>query len=194
MASYPVRRKFTEQEYLTVERAAEFKSEFLDGEMHAMSGASKPHGRLQRNLIGELYAALRGGKWEVFTSDFRVRTSDRVYFYPDVSVFCGEVRTTDRHDDTSTNPVVIFEVLSPSTEKYDRDVKFQHYRTIDSLADYVLVSQEEIRIEHYTRCADGTWNRRDYGSPQEELKIESIGVSIALDRIYDQAEFPPAEN
>lgn len=194
MASYPVRRKFTEQEYLTIERAADYKSEFLDGEIYAMSGASKPHGRLQRNLIGELYAALRGGTCEVFTSDFRVRTSDHEYFYPDVSAFCGEARTTDRHDDTSTNPIVLFEVLSQSTEKYDRDVKFRHYGTIDSLTDYVLVSQEDMRIEQYTRQTNGTWNRRDYWNPEEELKIESIGVAIPLARIYDQVSFAPAEN
>jgi Uma2 family endonuclease len=194
MASYPVRRKFTEREYLTIERAAEFKSEFLDGEIYAMSGATRPHGRLQRNLLIEVHTAVRDRGCEALGSDSRVRTSDRSYFYPDVAVFCGPERTTDHNRDTSTNPTVIFEVLSPSTEKYDRDVKFRHYRTIDSLTDYLLISQEQMYIEQYTRQPDGTWNRRDYWNPEEELKIESIGVAIPLARIYDQVEFPPAEN
>ena len=104
---------------------------------------------------------------------------------------CGPT-TADEHDDNLTNPVAILEVLSSSTEKYDRGLKFQLYRTIDSLNDYILVNQEQLRIEHYTRHADGAWTFRDYQGPDEELKVDSIGVAIPLRRIYDRVGIQPA--
>ena len=134
VASQPI-SKLTEQEYLAIERAAESKSEFLDGEMFAMAGASSRHVLLQRNLLIEVHTAVRLHGRQAIGSDGRVRVSEHAYFYPDVSVFCGAVETTDQHDDNFINPVVIFEVLSPSTERYDRGVKFQRYRTIGSLTD-----------------------------------------------------------
>jgi Uma2 family endonuclease len=191
VASNPV-SKLTEEQYLAIERAAEFRSEFLDGEMFAMAGTSNRHGRIQRNLIGELYIALRGGTGGPFGSDSRVKVSSEAYVYPDVTVVCGRQRTADEHDDILINPVAIFEVLSPSTEKYDRGLKFQHYRTLDSLMDYILVNQEQVRIEQFTRQPDGTWTLRDYQGPDEELKIDSIGVAIPLRQIYDQLDIPPA--
>jgi Uma2 family endonuclease len=112
--------------------------------------------------------------------------------YPDVTVVCGEQQAFDEHDDILMNPVAIFEVLSPSTEKYDRGLKSRLYRSIDSLRDYVLVDQEQVRVEQYTRQADGTWTLRDYQSPDEELKIDSIGVAIPLQRIYRRVGIPPA--
>jgi Uma2 family endonuclease len=112
--------------------------------------------------------------------------------YPHVSVVCGERQAVDEDDDVLIDPVAIFEVLSPSTEKYDRGLKFQLYRTIDSLNDYILVNQEQVRVEQYTRHADGTWTFRDYQSPGEELKIDSIGVAIPLRRIYDRVGVQPA--
>jgi len=178
----------TEEEYLAIERAAEFKSEFLDGEMLSMVGASDRHVRLQRNLLIEVHIRVRDRGCEAIGSDGRVRVSDRAYFYPDVSVLCGSVRTLDQHRDNFVNPVAIFEVLSPSTEKYDRGLKFQRYRSIASLTDYILVSQEQMRIEQFTRRSDGTWTFRDYQSPDEEVKIDSLGVAIPLARIYDQVD------
>ena len=156
MASNPV-TKVTEEQYLAIDRAAEFRSEFLDGEMIAMSGGSMRHAQLQANVIGELFAALRGGDCRVYSSDFRVRVSKtRMYAYPDVSVVCGKHALADERQDILLNPVVIFEVLSPSTEKYDRGVKFRYYRTIDSLTDYVLVDQDQVRIERYCHETDNT--------------------------------------
>lgn len=184
MASNPV-FKLTDEQYLALERAAEFKSEFLNGEMYAMSGASMGHLRIQQNLAGALYAALRGTRCEAFGSDFRIKVSSRAYFYADVSVACQPV-TADEHDDNLTNPAVIFEILSPSTEKFDRGTKFQLYRTIPSLTDYILVSQEEIRIEQFTRQTDDNWTLRDHNYPERELSIDSIGVSIPLRQIYDR--------
>jgi Uma2 family endonuclease len=191
VASNPV-SKLTEGQYLAIERAVEFRSEFLNGEMFAMPGASTNHARLQQNLSGELYAALRGGPCEAFGSDFRIRVSSRMYTYPGVSVVCGGLRVAD--DDNLLNPVVIFEVLSPSTEKHDRGLKFQHYRTLDSLQDYILVHQDQVRIEQYTHRPDHTWTLRDYQVQEDDLKIDSIGVSIPLTRIYDRIKIAPPAN
>ena len=184
MASDPI-TKLTEQEYLAIERAAQFRSEFIDGEMFAMAGASKRHGLIQRNLQGELYVALRGGKCGPFGPDSRVRISAESYTYPDVSVVCDQ-SVAGGDEDNLVNPVVIFEILSPTTEKYDRGAKFQLYRTIESLQEYILVNQDQVRIEQFTRQADGTWKLRDLEGPEAELKIDSIGVAIALRRIYDK--------
>jgi Uma2 family endonuclease len=191
VASNPV-TKVTEEQYLAIDRAAEFRSEFLDGEMVARSGVSMRHARLHQNISVGLDNPLRDRGCEVFGSDFRVRVSRRMYAYPDVSVVCGEPRLADERQDILLNPVVIFEVLSPSTEKYDRGVKFQHYRTVDSLKDYVLVDQDQFRIEHYSRETDNTWTLHDHQGLNDELKIASIGVSLSLSRIYDRVELPGA--
>ena len=113
-----------------------------------------------------------------------------MYTYQDVSVVCGKPQLADEHQDILLNPVVICEVLSPSTAGYDRGLKFQHYRGIESLHDYVLVEQNSMVIEHYMRQADGTWTLRDYRTPNDELKIDSLGVAIPLARIYDGVELP----
>jgi Uma2 family endonuclease len=184
MASNPV-VKLTEDEYLAIERAGEFKSEFIGGEMFAMSGGSPRHSKLQWNLVMELGGAIRGKGCTGFGSDMRVRVSAAMYTYPDISVVCGTPRYADGESESLLNPTVIVEVLSPSTEKYDRGLKFQHYRTIESLNDYLLVDQDQIRIEQYTRQADGTWMFRDYQKQEDELSVESIEVSIPLARIYE---------
>lgn len=188
MASHPV-TKLTEQEYLALERAAEFKSEFFRGEMFAMSGASLQHLRLQQNLARELGNALSGGRCEAFGSDLRVRVSSDMYTYPDVTVVCGEPSLADGHKDVLLNPLVIFEILSPSTESYDRGIKLQLYRTIASLQDYILVSQNEVRVGQYTRQENNLWILRDYTTLDEELSIPSIGVSLPMRAIYNRVEF-----
>jgi len=180
----------TEEQYLTLERAAEFKSEYFDGEMFARSGASMRHARLQQNLTTQLSMALDGGRCEPFGSDLRVRVSSRMYTYPDVSVVCGEPLLADDHQDVLLNPVAIFEVLSPSTETYDRGTKLQRYRTIPTLQDYILVNQTEIRIEQYTRQENNLWILRDYQTLDEELIVKSIAVWLPLSRIYNRVEFP----
>jgi Uma2 family endonuclease len=189
VASNPL-SKLTEEQYLTIEREAEFRSEFLNGEMFAMSGGSLNHAGLQANILVEVSVGIRGKGCRAFGPDFRIRVSSRMYTYPDVSVVCGEPLVAGEQNDNLLNAAVIFEVLSPSTEKYDRGLKFQHYRTIDSLKDYILVDQSQIRIEQYTRQPDNSWTLRDYQRPEEELKVDSIGVSIPLQRIYDQIELP----
>ena len=192
MASNPV-TKISEEQYLAIDRAAEFRSEFVDGEMFAMSGGSLRHARLQRNLLFELQSPLRDTGCEAFTSDMRVRVpATRMYAYPDVTVICGKPVLADEQQDILLNPVVIFEVLSPTTEKYDRGLKFQHYRTIESLKDYILVDQNQVLVEQFTRQDDNTWTLRDYRLPDQELTIPSINVSLPVRRIYDRIELPGA--
>jgi len=189
MASNAV-TKVTEEQYLAIDRAAEFRSEFLDGEIIAMSGGSPRHSKLQINLALEVETALRGTPCQAFSSDLRVRVSPRMYTYPDLTVVCGEPLVADDRQDILLNPKVIFEVLSPSTEYYDRGVKFRRYREIKSLTDYILVDQDQARIEQFTRGEAHTWTFRDYQDASEILLIESIGVSLPIARIYERIEFP----
>jgi Uma2 family endonuclease len=185
--------KLTEEQYLALDRAAEFRSEFVDGEIFAMSGGSLRHARLQRNLLFELQSALKDTGCEGFTSDMRVRVpATGMYAYPDVTVICGKPVLADEQQDILLNPVVIFEVLSPTTEKYDRGLKFQHYRAIESLKDYILVDQNQVLVEQFTRHDGNTWTLRDYQLLDQELTIPSINVSLPVRRIYDRIELPGA--
>ena len=190
MASSPI-TKVTAEEYLALDRAAEFRSEFIDGEIIAMSGGSMRHARLGASMFGQLYVALQGSECEAFTSDFRVRASSQIYVYPDVVVVCGKPVLADERQDILLNPRVIVEVLSPSTEHHDRGVKFQNYRTIETLRDYILVAQNQVRIEQYTRVQANTWTLREYQEIADMLPIESIGVTVPLARIYERIELSP---
>ncbi len=186
--------KVTEEEYLALDRAAEVRSEFLDGEMWAMSGGSIWHSQLAANLTAELHNALHGGKCRVFTSDLRVRVMPRrMYAYPDVTVVCGKPVLADDRQDILLNPTAVFEVLSPSTEKYDRGAKFRYYLTIGTLKDYILIDQFTMRVEQYTRGSEGAWTFRAYQQSSEEFKIQSLGVALSLSRIYDGIELAPAD-
>jgi Uma2 family endonuclease len=158
--------------------------------MFAMSGASMRHAELQSNIQGELYAAFRNRECRVYGSDFRIRVSSQMYTYPDISVVCGKPVLADDSQDALLNPVVIVEVLSPSTEKYDRGLRLQHYRTIATLQEYILVDQGQVRIEQYTRQDNAVWTVRDLQGLDAELALSSIGVSLSLRRIYDRVEFP----
>jgi len=188
VASSPL-TKVTAEEYLALDRAAEFRSEFIDGEIIAMSGGSARHSKLQVNLTLELETALRGTPCQTFSADLRVRVSPRMYTYPDLTVVCGKLLLADDKQDILVNPKVIFEVLSPSTEYYDRGLKFRRYREIASLTDYILVDQDQTQIEQFTRGNAHTWTLRDYQDASETLLIESIGVSIPIARLYEQIEF-----
>jgi Uma2 family endonuclease len=191
VSSNPV-TKLSEEQYLAIERAAEFRSEFVNGEMFAMSGGTMRHSALQANILVELSPLIRGRGCRAFAADMRVRVSATgMYTYPDVSVLCGRPQLADEHADTLLNPIVIFEVLSPSSEKYDRGLKFQSYRTIESFQDYILVDQDRVRIEHYTRQGSNTWNLRDCQGLYEDLVVVSLGVTLSLRRIYDGVD-PPA--
>ncbi|MEO8025244.1 MAG: Uma2 family endonuclease [Bryobacteraceae bacterium] len=193
MASNPL-AKLTEEQYLAIERAAETKSEFVNGTMFSMSGASLRHALIGANLLGELHARLRGGGCRVITADLRVHVpATGLYTYPDATIVCGPPLLRDAHQDTLQNPSVIFEVLSPSTEGYDRGAKFQHYRTITTLTDYVLVDQSKMRVEHFSRQTGETWTLHDTMRPEDELRIDSINVSLPLALIYEGIAFDPME-
>jgi len=189
MASEPIPRLTLEQ-YLELERTAEVRSEFIDGQMVAMAGGTEDHAALQSNMHVELGARLHGTGCRVFGSDFRIQVSGHYATYPDVAVVCGKVALADEHKDCYTNPAVVVEVLSPSSEKYDRGEKFRRYRTLPSLKDYILVDQRRVLVEHFTREPGNTWTLRDYQALDDELRIETIGISIPLHQIYEGVEIP----
>ncbi len=177
----------TPQEYLTVEREAEFKSEYFRGEMFAMSGASRKHNLIGLNIGADLRQQFRGRPCEVYVSDMRVKVSATgLYTYPNVVVVCGEAKFEDAHVDTLLNPTLIVEVLSASTAAYDRGQKFAHYRGIESLSEYVLVSQDECRVEHFAKQSDRQWLQTVVQSLEAEVNLPSIQGVLQLREIYDR--------
>jgi Uma2 family endonuclease len=182
----------TPEEYLALERAAETKSEYLDGEMIAMTGASRPHNLIVTNVLAELRQQLKRRPCEVYPGEMRVWIpATGLYTYPDVGVVCGEPALVDDHFDMLTNPTVLIEVLSPSTEAYDRGRKFEHYRTLASLREYLLVSQDQPRIEQYVRQEDGSrWLFSAETGLGATLALPSIECHLALVEIYDKVSFP----
>ena len=182
--------RLTPEEYLALDRAAEFKSEYLDGEVFAMSGGTFVHATLAARLATELNNALAGKGCRVATSDARVRATKTTYVYPDVSVVCG--KPVLEGNDILLNPVLIVEVLSDSTERYDRGLKFARYRRIESLEEYVLVAQADPRVEVFRRQTDGSWSLWEYDGTAATARLTSLGVEIPLVRLYQDIEFPDA--
>ena len=175
---------WTPEEYLVWERSSDEKHEYFDGEVFAMAGASEEHNLLVANVVATLWVALRQRTCKVYPSDLRVKIpSTGLYTYPDASVICERPEFEDDKADTLLNPQIIFEVLSDSTEDYDRGTKFKHYRSIPSFREYLLVSQTEILVEHSIRQDDGSWLLRDHGAG-ERLVLASIGCEIAVDELY----------
>ena len=181
----------TREQYLALERTAETKSEYLDGEMVAMTGVSLAHSRITSNIGRELGQQLKGRPCEVHTSDLRVWVPDtRLYAYPDVIVVCGEPRLTDEHFDTLTNPTVLVEVLSPSTQAYDRGRKFEAYTALDSLREYLLVSQDRPRVEHLIRQEDRDhWLLSVESGLAASVVLPSIQCQLAMAEIYYRLSF-----
>lgn len=179
----------TEEQYLEIERAAEFRHEYLDGQMYAMSGAREGHNLISGNIFANLRQQTRPRGCRVFTNDMRVRVSGRMYTYPDVVVACGERQFLDARRDTLLNPTLICEVLSDTTERYDRGRKFRHYQTIESLRQYVLVSTDQMTVEVFTRQNDGSWVLRATENPADTIELESIGCKLAIAEIYYDVEF-----
>jgi Uma2 family endonuclease len=185
------RQKFyTPEEYLAMEREAAHKSEYYSGQIYAMAGGSPEHNLIGFNIAGLLHAKLRGSPCRGFTSDQRVRiTETGLYTYPDVTVICGELQFDDAHRDTLINPTLLIEVLSPSTEAYDRGEKFAHYRRIESLQEYLLIAQDQPRIERFLRQSDGTWNYRAAEGMEGHLRLESVGVELLVSEVYEGVVF-----
>ncbi|HEY4002021.1 MAG TPA: Uma2 family endonuclease [Candidatus Xenobia bacterium] len=184
-------RKLTAEEYLEIERKAEHKSEFYDGQMFAMSGASEPHESIKTNVVTALAIQFKARPCRVYSSDLRVKVSPTgLYTYPDIVAVCGERRFEDGQLDTLLNPSAIIEVLSPSTEAYDRGRKFDHYRTVESIQDYVVIAQDRVSIEHFARQLGGSWVLRAYDRPDEMLELPELGIRVLLVEIYDGVAFP----
>lgn len=182
---------YTATEYLALERAADHKSEFVNGRIYSMSGASLRHNLIVSHIVVGIGAQLRGGSCGLFFNDLRVKVSQTgMYTYPDVVALCEPPRLEDAHADTLLNPAVIIEVLSDSTEKYDRGEKFAHYRRIESLREYILVSQDKLRVEQYVRHGEH-WMLSEISDPAGSLRIDTLGCEIALRDVYDGVELPP---
>ena len=177
----------TPEEYLALEREAEYKNEYVNGEIRAMTGASRAHNLISVNVASELRAQLKGRPCEVYHTDMRVRIpSANVYTYPDVVVVCGEPKFEDSHVDTLLNPTLIVEVLSKSTSKYDRTTKSDYYRTLESLAEYLLVAQDEYAVEQYERQADGRWLLKDVRGLESVVELRSVGCALPLSEVYER--------
>lgn len=183
-------KQATLDEYLAMERASETKHEYFAGIITAMAGTSFRHNVLAGNVTGALRSALANQPCFVCPSDMRVRTRSTLYTYPDVTVICGEPQFEDDREDILTNPVVIFEILSPSTEAYDRGVKFEHYRSIASLKEYVLVAQDRVRVEHFARQSTGQWLLTAFSEKGDELRLPTLDIALPLDELYAKVELP----
>lgn len=179
-------RKYTPEEYLALERQAEQRSEYYAGEIFAMSGASRRHSLIAGNIFASLHGQLRGRPCEVHMNDMRVKVSPAgLYTYPDVVALCGQPQFDDNQRDTLLNPTVIIEVLSPSTEAYDRGNKATQYRQLPSLCEHLLVSQEQMHVEQYIRQADGQWLFSEVNGQEARLHLPSIQAVLLLAAIYD---------
>jgi Uma2 family endonuclease len=180
----------TEAEYLQIERAAEFKSEFFAGEMFAMAGGTARHSLIAANLIRELGNRLGSGRCAAYNADLRLKVeATGLLTYPDLSVICDPLRFAAGTDDTVVNPTVLVEVLSDSTEAYDRGKKFEHYRQIPTLREYLLVSQREPRIEQFIRQPDGLWRLQEASGLDASLKLPSLKITISLAQVFAKVTF-----
>ena len=189
--SRPAEQFITAADYLALERQAETKSEYLNGHIYAMSGASRSHNRITFNLARRIGNQLAGSRCEGYVNDMRVKVSPTgLYTYPDVIVVCGEPRFEDADVDTLLNPKIIIEVLSDTTEAYDRGDKFAHYRALESLTDYLLVAQNEPRIEHFARQTDRSWRYSVADGLEAVIEIATIDCVLQLAEVYERATFP----
>jgi Uma2 family endonuclease len=189
--------RVTAEEYLVSERRAETKSEFLDGEVFAMAGASRRHNLISLNVGAELRAQLRQRPCEVYVSDMRVKiAATGLYTYPDVVAVCDQPRFEDTELDTLLNPLLIVEVLSSSTEDYDRGGKFEHYRSLTSLHEYVLIAQKKFHVMHYARQPDNTnnntnassWLLTETSAIESSIALPSLQCQLALSEIYTKVQ------
>ena len=188
MAAQPHPR-LSEEEYLRLEREGEVRHEYLNGEIFAMVGASKDHNRIVTSTSFALYAQLRRRPCDLYANDMRVRVSTSgLYAYPDLTVVCGEPLFFEEDLNTLLNPTVIIEVLSPSTEGYDRGRKFQHYRGLRSLKEYLLISQDTYHIDHFVRQGEIGWLLTEDDGPTTTLNLTSIDCTLPLADVYEKVD------
>lgn len=185
MASEP-KHRLTVHDYLTLERRAETRSEYLDGEMFALAGASHEHNVIVTNTVAALRPQLRAKGCTLYANDMRVRTPADFLAYPDVVVLCGERKFDDPRRDTILNPTIIFEVLSDSTRDYDRGTKFAYYREVPSLAEVLLIAQDRPHVEHYVRQASDRWVLIELNDLGSVLELPTIDCKLALTDVYEE--------
>jgi Uma2 family endonuclease len=186
-------QRLTEAEYLEIERAAEFKSEFFEGEMFAMAGGTPQHSLIATNLAAEFRNQLKSGDCAPYNADLRIKIeATGLCTYPDLSVICGPLQFAPGTDDTVLNPTLLAEVLSDSTEGYDRGKKFEHYRQIPTFQEYLLVSQKEPRIEQFIRQSDGRWVLNEAAGLDAMLELPSLRISLSLAEVFAKVKFVPA--
>jgi Uma2 family endonuclease len=179
-------RFLSPEEYLAIERKAEYKSEYYHGEMFAMSGVSRRHDRINVRLTFLIAQHLRGKRCETFSANMRVlATSSGLYTYPDLSVVCEEPQFADAHIDTLTNPALLVEILSPSTEDYDRGKKAKLYRAIQSLQELLFIAQDSYEVELYRRQPDGSWSLLEAAGLESAITLASIGYTLPLGELYE---------
>jgi len=180
---------YSPAEYLELETAAEYRSEYINGEIIPMSGGSANHNQISLNLSSALNFALRGQPYRVFINDMRLWILNyRLYTYPDIMVVGSPLEFVENRRDTITNPIIIAEVLSNSTEKYDRGEKFKRYRTIPSFKEYLLISQNAIQVEVFTKNDENKWLLSEYEGADSILRLNELQFQISLSEIYDKVE------
>lgn len=180
----------TPEEYLAMEEKADHKSEYFQGKVFALAGGSLNHNLIVGNIHAELKSALKGKPCRVLMSDMRLLVKQNgLYTYPDVMVVCGQVEFLEGRDDTITNPLVIVEVLSPSTHHYDRVKKFALYKQLDSLREYLLVDSEQVHVTLLRRLESGVWTIEMYDARDAVVRLESLGCEIPVAAMYEQIEF-----
>jgi Uma2 family endonuclease len=188
MSAVLTQTHYTAEEYLTLERKASYKSEFHEGKIYAMTGASRKHNLVAGNIYRELSLQLKKRPCEAYINDMRVKAAEaRSYHYPDIAVVCGTPQFEDAQLDTLLNPALLIEVLSPSTEAYDRGGKFAHYRKIATLREYVLVAQDQPGIERYARQGD-VWILTEAVGLDSSMSLESIDCVLSMREVYDKIE------
>lgn len=185
------KRKMTPEEYLERERESVIKSEYLAGDVHALAGASERHNVIAMNAGYLLVGQLKGRPCKTYGSDMRVKVEfSGLYTYPDLVVACDKPQFEDRRLDTLLNPVVLIEILSDSTAAYDRGAKAEHYRTLPSLSDYLLIDQNRVHVEHYRRQSAGQWLLTEHHSLDAAVMLDSIACMLSLAELYDKVDWP----
>jgi len=184
----------TPEQYLEIERTAECKSEYFAGQMFAMAGAGEGHNLLVANLVATFHHQLRSSPCRVYPSDMRVRVSATgLYTYPDVVVVCGKPRFLNEARDTLLNPSLLVEVLSPSTEAYDRGRKFEHYRSIESLNEYLLIASDRVHADWFTRQPDGRWLLASASRLEHSIDLQCAGCRLLLADLYERVDLPGSQ-
>jgi Uma2 family endonuclease len=177
-------------EYFEIEEIAEYKSEYYHGEIFAMSGASFNHNVIAGNVLADLHPSLRISDCFVFGSDMKVQMEEAEYYvYPDISIVCGDIRFAPRRNDTITNPIVVIEILSESTQEYDRGLKLRSYLKIPSLKDYILIDQYSYHVEYFFKNEYHQWASESFESSDDRLILRSVGVGLSLKTIYHRVKF-----